>query len=438
MIMNASKSRRKKKRSRAPLKPTTNNSSRGKPEDEGWDRSVCLLTEALEDVSLEEADVDVNKTVEIFAKLSDKSEDPSTTSSVFGGSSCLDSGSTSGSSVGYVETRCVQNMFKKGASRRKRVVAVTGTVANVLGKEYVRANSRKAAKYKKIVDGQNGMDEQEVEQFLYSMLGEDSELSMAVVKDVLGQCGYNVGKALEALLDLSASSNEQYGNCTEDFNLKEDARFGVGSSDNLTEVSDCTSPSSKNDLYDNIWSIGFDCRNYSKVLSSEVSSKPSGQFDLPQKVLESLFNISKSPEHEPNSMNWRNVVKKLQSVGPRFDVCPSGIAESHQELCAKGDEYQVYRKDANLWWDSMKSSYQKATAAYSKGDWQYAAYLSDQGKSQTKLARRADDKATQDIFKVRNRYIENVITIDLHGQHVKPAMKLLKLHLLLGSYVQCN
>lgn len=187
MIMNASKSRRKKKRSRGPLKPTTNNSSRGKPEDEGRDRSVCLLTEALEDVSLEEADVDVNKTVEIFAKLSDNSEDPSTTSSVFGGSSCLDSGSTSGSSVGYVETRCVQNMFKKGASRQKRVVAVTGTVANVLGKEYVTANSRKAGKYKKIVDGQNGMDEQEVEQFLYSMLGEDSELSMAVVKDVLGR-----------------------------------------------------------------------------------------------------------------------------------------------------------------------------------------------------------------------------------------------------------
>lgn len=38
----------------------------------------------------------------------------------------------------------------------------------------------------------------------------------------------------------------------------------------------------------------------------------------------------------------------------------------------------------------------------------------------------------------RNRDIENVITIDLHGQHVKPAMKLFKLHLLLGSYVQCK
>ena len=35
----------------------------------------------------------------------------------------------------------------------------------------------------------------------------------------------------------------------------------------------------------------------------------------------------------------------------------------------------------------------------------------------------------------RNKGIENVITIDLHGQHVKPAMRMLKLHLLFGSYV---
>lgn len=31
-----------------------------------------------------------------------------------------------------------------------------------------------------------------------------------------------------------------------------------------------------------------------------------------------------------------------------------------------------------------------------------------------------------------------MITIDLHGQHVKQAMKLLKLHLLFGAYVRCK
>lgn len=38
----------------------------------------------------------------------------------------------------------------------------------------------------------------------------------------------------------------------------------------------------------------------------------------------------------------------------------------------------------------------------------------------------------------RNKGIENVITIDLHGQHVKQAMKLLKIHLLFGTYAQCK
>jgi hypothetical protein len=56
----------------------------------------------------------------------------------------------------------------------------------------------------------------------------------------------------------------------------------------------------------------------------------------------------------------------------------------------------------------------------------------------SKQAQRADERASQDIFVARNKGIENVVTIDLHGQHVKPAMKLLKLHLLFGSYVPCE
>ena len=32
-------------------------------------------------------------------------------------------------------------------------------------------------------------------------------------------------------------------------------------------------------------------------------------------------------------MNWRNVVKKLQSLGPGFDVYPSGVTEPQQNTC---------------------------------------------------------------------------------------------------------
>ena len=101
----------------------------------------------------------------------------------------------------------------------------------------------------------------------------------------------------------------------------------------------------------------------------------------------------------------------------------------------KGDEYHAFRKTANQHWGSMRSYYRKAARAHSNGEQGYAAYLSDQGKTENKLAWKADERASHNIFKARNRGIENVITIDLHGQHVKQAMKILKMHLILGSYV---
>lgn len=77
--------------------------------------------------------------------------------------------------------------------------------------------------------------------------------------------------------------------------------------------------------------LGF--RNYADVLSSSKAnshiSPGCTKLDLPQKVLESLYNIPKSSEQDKGTMNWRNVVKKMQSLGPEFDVCPH-VAESQQ------------------------------------------------------------------------------------------------------------
>ncbi|TXG74392.1 hypothetical protein EZV62_002971 [Acer yangbiense] len=454
----AATNKKKKKRSRAasakqPIAANDRSRDKRRDEEEEEEQKKVIIESLAEafgssvSVSVEEAasayrkaNGNVNKAVEILTALSEiSSEDPSTTSSVMSGSSGLDVASSSGSSIECFEAcgrvhNMANNNGKKGWNKQKKTVAVTGTVANMLGREYTRVSPKTAAKVRSL-DDRNGFDKEEAEQFLYSMLGVECELSIAVVRDVLCQCAYNVEKAMEVLLDFSSTSNEQSRNGNDEFNYKEETR--LERCDNWTDrASDCTSHSSESDFYDGIWSTGYN-RNYMKVLtSSEVPPpiSPSDESDLPQKVLESLFNISKSPEHEPNTMNWRNVVKKLQSLGPQFDV-PSSVTESQQETCADGDEYQAFRKGSNQHWDSMKSCYQKATEAYSKGKREYAAYLSDKGKTQTRLARVADEKASHDIFKARNKGIENVITIDLHGQHVKPAMKLFKLHLVLGSFV---
>ncbi|MED6170911.1 hypothetical protein PIB30_035693 [Stylosanthes scabra] len=353
-------------------------------------------------------------------------------SSSSGGIGGSDLGSTSGSSDGFVDLGYGEDMgsFKGNSRQKKKVIASTGTVSTVIGKEYVRRNKNK----NKGFENNGVVDKDKAEQFLSSMLGDDSGLNLGVVRDVLCQCGYNLEKALDVLLDLTASANEQLRNDNDNIY---DMRFLVGQKDNLIDRrSECTSLSSESEASDNLWSLGSFNRNYADVLtSSKANSHISPGFtksELPQKVLESLFNIPKSSEPEKGTMNWRNVVKKMQSLGPEFGVYPHG-SESQQPTF--GDEYHVFREDAKQHWDSVKSYYQKASTAYTKGNRSYAAYLSDQGKEQSKLAQKADTKASHDIFIARNKGIENVITIDLHGQHVKPAMRMLKLHLLFGSYV---
>ncbi|KAL2319313.1 hypothetical protein Fmac_028282 [Flemingia macrophylla] len=128
----------------------------------------------------------------------------------------------------------------------------------------------------------------------------------------------------------------------------------------LKRRSESTSLSSNGDLSDNLWSVGSFDRKYVEVISSSkadyVGSPGFIKSDIPQKVLESLFNIPKSTEHDKDTMNWRNVVKQIQTLGPGFNPSQR-VAESKQRTYAKGDEYHVFREDSQQHWDLMKSYY---------------------------------------------------------------------------------
>ncbi|XP_028082638.1 SMR domain-containing protein At5g58720-like isoform X2 [Camellia sinensis] len=395
---------KKKKRSR----PTNQVGVKGAArEGESEERRVVKsLMESFTSVSIEEASSayreangDPSKAAEILGELLEIADDQAT--------SCSGSSSSLGPSSAevFMDANCggsgVRGRGFRGTNKQKKVIASTGTVSTILGKEYVRSSPRKDV-YKPLKGYAYGpANKGDAEQFLCSMLGDDCELSMAVVRDVLCQCGYDVEKLTD-------------------------------------RVSDSTSQTSESEIQDSMWSMDR-CRNYSEVLTGSKVHSPtdprSSELELPQQVLESLFNMSKSSKHEPNTMNWRDVVKKMESVGQRFDYDPADATEP-EHIHAKGDAYQVHRKAATQHWDSMKSYYQKAATAFSNGEREYAAYLSEQGRSYNKMAREADEKASQEIFKARNKNIENVITIDLHGQHVKQAIKFLKVHLLFGAYVR--
>ncbi|KAM7256144.1 hypothetical protein ACFE04_011885 [Oxalis oulophora] len=396
--------------------------------------------------ALNDANGDVNVAGDILNKLlvmaankddgdgEGEGDYPSMVSGTDWSSSCEASGSSSSWTSSVSGSSEDQDAVAiTGLKQKKRVIAATGTVSTMLGKDYVKKVSPRVNGKLKEKFG-TGENKEEAEQFLCSMLGDDCELGMAVVRDVLCQCGFNVDKALDVLLDLSTSASE------ESIDVQNKGGRGQMRGDYLANgTSDCTSQSSEADLHDSIWSIDNGLRSYAKVLTSSEAPRPtitrSNESDMPYEVLESLFNISPSSEHEPSTMDWSKVVKKMQSLGPAMNFNSSSVAESLPETCGKVDDYHLYREPAKRQWEAMKSYYQKAATAYSNGNKAYAAYLSDQAKLKNRYAKGAEERASQDIFKSRNKGIENVITIDLHGQHVKPAMKMLKRHLLLVSFV---
>ncbi|KAI4305251.1 hypothetical protein L6164_028627 [Bauhinia variegata] len=135
---------------------------------------------------------DADKAAEILRRtlIHNSDLDPSTCSTSSGTSSGLDLASSSGSSKGYMLTSCVQSRSLP-RFKQKKVIAATGTISTVLGKDNVRRNSFKSKGYS---DGV--VDKEEAEQFLFSMIGNDCDLSMAVVREVLCQCGYNIDKLM--------------------------------------------------------------------------------------------------------------------------------------------------------------------------------------------------------------------------------------------------
>ncbi|MBA0604826.1 hypothetical protein Godav_017460, partial [Gossypium davidsonii] len=230
---------KKKRRPRAAKTSAVNDSSRHalsqrdqRREGEGEDdeeqkRLLGLLMEAFGSISLEEAtsaynqaDGDLDKAAEILSNL-------------------IDNGSNS-------EDPDPGRGRSRGGKQQKRVVASTGTVSTVLGKDYVRSSPWRDPAA--VAPAKSVLATEEAEQFLCSMLGEECELSMAVVRDVLCQCGYNVEKvlsvlksefaffvdfdALDALLDLSASSYEKSKSFNDNLNSRQDTGFVIECADN--------------------------------------------------------------------------------------------------------------------------------------------------------------------------------------------------------------
>lgn len=152
--------------------------------------SLASIREAT--AAYKEADGDVNKAGVILAAGSFENVSSSGSSSyVADDSSSMSSGSggygmdcSSTSSDGFKD-------LMQFRGKEKKLVASTGMVSTVIGRDYVTNNCKKSGSgvgdYKgKVLNGKKAVvDREEAEQFLCSMLGDEPGLSLAVVRDVL-------------------------------------------------------------------------------------------------------------------------------------------------------------------------------------------------------------------------------------------------------------
>lgn len=344
---------------------------------------------------------------------------------------------------------------RKAGRRPKRVaVAATGMVANVIGKEYTRPAANSVVSMPNAWKGRDGESDgsgsggrkdsvEEAEQFLCSMLGDNSELGMGVVRDVLGQYGYDVEKALDALLDISGVSSVENMETNHQSARRNDTCHLDMFSGNGLSVENLTAGNRRSlrQLTDEISNTGLQSElgheflwgepqiSYAEAVkeaprSSTLPSRSTVMKAGPQQVLDSLFKIPETRTYEPSSMDWKKVVRKLQTINYT-------AASNNHERPKDGGGYRELRGVAARHYDKMKEYYQKAAFAYSKGDRSYASYLAEEGKHYRELGRIEDEKASRNIFEARNKHITNTVTIDLHGQHVQHAMNLLKIHMMI-------
>ncbi|XP_073112608.1 putative nuclear RNA export factor SDE5 [Elaeis guineensis] len=207
-----------------------------------------------------------------------------------------------------IESSAFTRKNSKGGKPRK-LSASMGTVSSFLGKSYSRPAStllESTAKSKPLKIEVTGSPEDErdmetteshfvpktevstdtdIEEFLFSMLGDGFKLNMDMIRGVLGQCGYNVKKSMEELLALSAKNLDK--NNSVDNNV----------------VRKSTSRCSK-------WETAASEENYLKSSTQcniiEPSCLDKKSSNMSREVLQALFSAPERLEEElkPKRLEW--------------------------------------------------------------------------------------------------------------------------------------
>lgn len=332
------------------------------------------------------------------------------------------------------------------ASKPKYRPISGGSVSSIIGKHYVKktpsangsCNATKPLKMDSEVlpmsetwvekaesnSSRNDGLHQDMEDFLFTMLGDGFKLERERIREVLDSCGYDMEKSMEKLINLPASTSDKRNGLV---TRSSDKSAGLYHKSEVSSERKCINSSEGN---------GDKASNTNGV---DFTGQKKERSDLQKEVLAALFSASERSEERPEELP-RRTIKAASRYGaygqlvvePPNDFiseCKSAVVyQQHPKEDDADDEdnYQVLRKAVKEYRTTMKEYFQAAVEAFSKEDHDRASKLLEQGKFFQEKAREADEESNEMILRTRNVETQGEIVLDLHERCAKEAIRLLK------------
>ncbi|XP_058750710.1 putative nuclear RNA export factor SDE5 [Vicia villosa] len=337
---------------------------------------------------------------------------------------------------------------RKGFKPKIRPVSA-GTVSSVIGKSYVKPAPsvngfngttkppkldartmpvtgiwREKSKPKADSSKRDQLQE-DMEEFLFKMLGDGFKLERNVIREVLETCGYDMKKSLENLLDRSAMALDK---------RPADVRDVPGKVADMKRKSEAPGfEKQSNDL---------NCTrgngNIDSVKEAEVHQRQKERHDIQKEVWSNLFSYREYVEKPPKRYVRRENTNLPYGDGHVVFEPPKDSAEEYKinmdfrrrdnEDDAEDEaDYQCVRKAVKEYRVTMKEYYKAAVEAFAKGEQIKAEKLLEKGQFYKNKAREADEESSKMILQTRDS--EPPLELDLHEHDPKEAVRLLKCHL---------
>lgn len=348
-----------------------------------------------------------------------------------GDSKCVISSVSSSTTVS--EGSCYINADANSkASKIKQQAVSIGSISSVLGKSYLRSSPSftETTKEKPLVldvsevmsvgsseectSVKDAILEKDFENFLLEMLGSGFQLDRGVVHEVLGQCGYDMEKSLEVLLDRT----------TKRVDRRDTARKGI--------IGESATVSAKDVM----------AENGGLTNGSDAPRQQDKRYEKQKEILVSLFSapeIPSEPERPPKVRRPR--IRRAGYFDPVVDgplMDPFEESDSKTldmelyDIGDKDDTYAALRQAVEEYRGMMKEYYKAAAEAFAKGEKARARTLLEQGQFFHEKARQADEESAQRIFEISGKDCareDAVLSLDLKSHDPKGAIHLLKCHL---------